>query len=201
MSFSRSIRHIVNLFALGIAICLASVPALHARAERAEPRTAADGVTWERDTKSPHWVHGQVDVTTPPAAVWERIQKVEQWPTLFSDVKWIKVEERSENRWRVRLETRSMDCGAHNYSVTFDSRQRRALLQIDAPGIESTARLLVRQGSGSAKANVAYSLYVRATGVVGWFVSEKALHKKQEHMVERNLRDLGKAFGVPPKSR
>ena len=166
----------------------------------AAPRTAPDGVTWERDKNSPHWVHGQVDVTTPPEAVWERIQKVEQWPALFSDVRWLKVQKRNDNRWRVRLETRSMDCGAHDYSVTFDSKQRRALLEIDAPGIESTARLLVRPQSGAAKANVAYSLYVRATGVVGWFISEKALHKKQEQMVERNLRDLAKAFGAPSKS-
>src|SRR4026208_1162493 len=100
--------------------------------------------------------------------------------------RWIKVEERSEGRQRVRLETRTMDCGAHDYTRTFDPQQRRSLLQIDAPGIDSTARLIVRNGTGTAKANVAYGLDGRATGVVSWVVSGKGLHQQQEEMGDRN---------------
>ena len=198
MSSSHTFRSLAVAAAFGGALLFGLVPTLDARAYAG---ATSNSVSWERDKKSPQWIHGQVDVATAPAAVWDRVQRVPEWPTLFSDVKWLKVEERAENRWRVRLETRTMDCGAHDYTITFDPKQRLASLRIDASGIDSTARLIVRPGTGAAKANVAYSLYVRATGIVSWFVSEKALHKKQEQMVERNLRDLERAFGAVQKPK
>jgi hypothetical protein len=179
-----------------LALIVVTMPTPPVRAET----PAQLGISWERDKKSPHWVHGQVDVATPPAAVWTRFEKVPEWPRIFSDIKWLEVKQKEAgDRWRIRLETRSMDCGAHDYVVSLDSKERRARLEIDAPGIDSKARLIVRAGSTPAQANVAYSLYVRATGIVGWFVSEKTLRKKQEQMVARNLADLQKAFGLPKK--
>ncbi len=168
-------------------------------AARAEDRSLAAG-SWERDKKDPRWVHGRVDVATAPSAVWDRARDVPSWPKLFSDIRWLTVKAHDGSRWRVRLETRSMNCGSHEYDVVLEPAQRRVRLDIDAPGIDSRAWLIVRDGAPPAKADIRYSLYVRATGVMGWFISEKTLRAKQEQMVQRNLDDLRKAFGASSAS-
>jgi hypothetical protein len=73
---------------------------------------------------------------------------------------------------------------------------RTGTLEIDGPGVDSRARLIVRNGGREGQANIAYSLYVKATGVVGWIISEETLHQKQEQMVERYLTDLASTFGA-----
>lgn len=162
----------------------------------AQPATPSS-ITWARDRNDPHWVQGQVNVSAPPDAVWARVADVPNWPKLLTDIKWLKVLERGKDRWRVKLETRTFECGAHEYAVTL--LEGRALtFEIDAPGIDSKARVLVRSGASAKQANVVYSLYVRATGIVGWFISEKELRKRQEAMVVRALADIQRAFGAVP---
>lgn len=155
------------------------------------------GVTWARDRSDPHWVQGQVNVSALPEAVWARVADVPNWPKLLTDIKWLKVLDKGKDRWRVKLETRTFECGAHEYTVTVLGGRALAF-EIDAPGIDSKARVLVRPGASAAQANVVYSLYVRATGIVGWFISEKELRKKQEAMLVRALTDIQRAFGAVP---
>jgi hypothetical protein len=169
-------------------VLLSSAPA---RAERPDEL----GISWQRDKNSPHWVHGMVDVSAAPAEVWRRLQPVADWPKIFTDIKWLSVKQRAKSNIRVRLETRTFTCGAHDYVIAMDPATQTGTLEIDAPGVDSRARLIVRKGAREGQANIAYSLYVKATGVVGWFISEEALHQKQEQMVQRYLRDLENAFG------
>jgi hypothetical protein len=59
---------------------------------------------------------------------------------------------------------------------------------------------VVRPGASATQANVVYSLYVRATGIVSWFISEKELRGRQETMMIRALADIQRAFGAVPGS-
>lgn len=175
----------------------AALPLLATRAARAEslPRVA-----WSRDPKDPRWVQGQAIVAAAPDAVWARIQRVDAWPTLFSDIKWLKVLERSPTHWGIRLESKSMTCGAHDYHIRF-SDPRTGQVIIDAPGTTSLAYFRVLEGRTSDEARAVYSLFIEVRGIMSWFVSETALREKQEQMVERYLRDIDRVFNAPRASR
>jgi hypothetical protein len=67
----------------------------------------------QRDKKSPPWLHGIVDVATPPDEVWRRLQPIEGWAKTFTDIKWISVKARTKDNIRVRLETRDGPGHAH----------------------------------------------------------------------------------------
>ncbi len=108
---------------------------------------------------------------------------------MFSDIKTLKVLEHDGNHWRINLRTTAFDCGAHDYDVRFDDAQT-AHLRIDAPGADAHALIAVKPGSRAGESIVTYSLYVQATGIVSWFVSEGTLRKKQEYMVTKYLTDL-----------
>ena len=152
-------------------------------------------VTWSRDRKDPRWVQGQALVSTPAAEVWTRLQRVDEWPRMFSDIKWLRVVERSTDHWRVRLESKTMTCGAHDYHIQFQ-RSRSGKVVIDAPGTTSSAYFRVFDGKRPADARVVYSLFIEIRGIVSWFVSERTLREKQEQMVERYLRDIDGLFNV-----
>lgn len=161
---------------------------------------APPGITWSRDKSDPHWVQGQVNVNASLDAVWNRVSDVPNWPKLLTDIKWLKVLDKGKDHWRIKLETRSFECGAHEYHVALHGGNLLTF-EIDAPGIDSKARVLVRSGASPEQSNVVYSLYVRATGIVGWFVSEKELRRRQEAMVVRALTDLQRAFGPVPNGQ
>ena len=108
-------------------------------------------VTWGRDPKDPRWVQGQALVRTAPADVWTRIQRVDDWPRMFSDIKWLRVVERSPDHWRVRLESKTMTCGAHDYHVRFQP-SRSGKVVIDAPGTTSIAYFRVFDGKTRLRA-------------------------------------------------
>lgn len=192
---ARQLSVIAATFAV-VLVTVAGVASTDTDPRRAPP----SGITWARDAKDSHWVQGQVDVASAPDAVWTRVSDVPNWPKLLSDVKWLKVLEKGKDRWRIKLETRSFECGAHEYDVALRGGNLLTF-EIDAPGIDSKARVLVRPGASAGQANIVYSLYVRATGIVGWFVSEKELRRRQEAMVIRALTDLQRAFGPAPSGK
>lgn len=168
---------------------------LHALAQPAQPSPS----TWKRDEKDPRWVQGQVVAAATPEAVFARLQRVPEWPRMFTDIKSMKIIERGTDHWRVKLETWTFDCGAHEYHVRFDS-SRTARLWIDAPGVTAVAYMRVLEGTTANTSRVVYSLFVEARGVMGWFVSKEELRRKQEQMVVRYLADLERAFRAPPET-
>jgi hypothetical protein len=183
-------RRIVQI--LGMLSAIALVLLCSAPASSAEPPPGA--VTWSRNKSDPRWVQGQATVVASSGAVWERLQYVDKWPAVFSDIKTMKVLRHEGPKWRIELETQAFDCGTHEYDVSFDTTARTAKLVIDAPGTTAVAYLTVKDGASTGQVLVTYSLYVEARGVVGWFVSEKALQSKQEQMVQRYLLDIYRAF-------
>lgn len=155
-------------------------------------RTAA--APWMRDRRDPRWVYGMVTVPTDAQTVRARLRQVDTWPQLFSDIRSLRVTRRGGDEWTVRIETLTFDCGAHDYRVRFQPGGT-VHLQIDAPGIDAVARMEVRDAYTPGRAVVTYRLFVDAHGVVGWFVSEATLRRRQESMVTRYLTDLRRGFG------
>ena len=149
--------------------------------------------TLVRDSKDPRWVHGTITVGASPDRVFSRVERVDKWPTLLSDVKWVKVLEHEGSHWHVRLETRTMDCGAHDYHINVEAK-RRLKFVIDATGIDANGVISVGRGKDDAESLASFSLFIQTTGVFGWFIPDKLVRKRQESMVRRDLEDLAKAF-------
>lgn len=160
----------------------------------ARPLRAAP--TWSRDAKDPGWVQGQVTANASPDAVWTKLQRVPEWPQMFTDIKSMTIVERGTDHWRVKLETRSFDCGAHEYHVRFDA-PCTARLWIDAPGVTAIAYMRVLEGAVPDAARVVYSLFLEAHGVAAWFHTKDDLRRKQEQMVVQYLADLERLFAAP----
>ena len=170
------------------AVTLALV--LTGNSEASEPSGRAKVI---RDSKDPRWLHGAVTISAPADRVLDRLARVNEWNKVLTDIKHLDVIKRDGEKWLVRIETRTMDCGAHDYHVTADSN-RGVKLVIDAPGINAngfiTAKASKREGESSAR----FSLFVETSGVIGWFIPEKTLWAKQEQMVRRDLEDLARSF-------
>ena len=173
---------------LGFA-CMAAFPIVTAVADT----PPAPAVAWRRSEIDARWVQGQVVVPTGQDAIWARLQQVDRWKDMFSDIMTLRVLEHDGNRWRINLRTTAFDCGAHDYNVRFDDN-RTAHLRIDAPGVDAHALMAVKPGARAGDSVVTYSLYVEARGIMSWFVSEATLRKKQEFMVSKYLSDLQRAF-------
>lgn len=157
------------------------------------PSTGLPPPVYERSKQDPRWVVGQVNVTVAPDAVWRRLQQIEGWPRMFSDIKWLKVIKHDGPEWKVRLDTVTFDCGPHDYDVSFQAN-RTAKLSIDAPSVSAFAFMTVRDLGTPDQANVVYGLFLEARGMAKWFMTEKKLREKQEAMVSRYLSDLQRTF-------
>lgn len=149
---------------------------------------------WMRDRTDPRWAFGMVVVGADAAHVRARLRQVDAWPQLFTDIRSLGFVRRGGDTWTVRLQTVTFDCGPHDYNVRL-MPDGNVHVAIDAPGIDAVARMEVRNAQTPGRAVITYRLFVDAHGVVGWFVSEAALHRRQERMVTRYLTDLRRAFG------
>jgi hypothetical protein len=161
---------------------------------RAAP--SANAPSSARDTADPRWVQGRVLVPTAPDIAWKRMERVDQWWTLFSDIKAMRVTFKDADEWKLNVETFSFDCGAHGYHVHMTT-PRTATIWIDAPGISAIAYLKARETDERNQTRIHYSLFVDMKKPMPWFKTEEELRKKQEKMVERNLLDLERAFAGP----
>lgn len=153
-------------------------------------------VWWGHDSSDPDWVQGRVMLSSSAADLWGRIQAVDTWSAIFSDITSLTVVERAPPRWRIRVETRSCDCGAHDYLLAFQE-QDTVQMRIAAPGVDSLGYLSVRDDPGGSTL-VTYRLLVRPQGLAGWFVSRTELRRKQEDMVVRYLRDVRRLAEATP---
>lgn len=157
-------------------------------------------VSLTRDARDPRWLRGEVLVDASPAQVLERVARVDRWSELFSDVRSVKVVKRSAEHWHVRLDTRTMDCGEHDYHITFSPGERLDL-RIDAPGINAHGSLSAHSTGKAAQSTVKFELFIDTKGFMGWFIPERTLRKRQERMVRGDLEDLASSFTVPPAER
>jgi hypothetical protein len=180
----------------GLALAIAAAGAGLVRADDAGPAT----VQWHHDRNDPRWVQGDVTVDAPPDVVWARLARVDDWTHTLTDVADLKVlerrtDERGHMRWKIELETRTLDHGMLGYDVDSDPA-RSLLLTTDRMGVHAVAQTLVRAGPAPDRSNVVYSFFIRLSGLPSLLLSEKTLRQKQEHMVDVTLRDIGRAFAA-----
>ncbi len=176
----------LGLFLGAVAALGLSIPAA---SEAADPPGSVKIV---RDANDPRWVHGTVTISATPDAIMARLSRVDQWPQFLSDIKWMKVVEHEGGHWHVKLETRTMDCGSHDYHL--DVSKRSVQLRIDAVGINAQGLIAVRAGDDAGKSVATFSMFAETTGIVGLLIPEKTLRARQEKMVRRDLEDLSKLF-------
>jgi len=162
------------------------------------PRTALatpseNAPRWTRDANDARWVQGRVIVPVRPEIAWKKIERVDQWRTLFSDIKTMRATLRDRDEWRLNVETFTFDCGPHDYDVHL-TRSLSGTVWIGAPGIDAIANLKATKTDQTEEARLGYSLFVDVRKLMPWFGTEAELRKKQERMVERYLADLERAF-------
>ena len=153
--------------------------------------------SWSRDAKDPRWVQGQVVATSGADDVWSKLRNVSEWPHMFTDIKTMKILERSPDHWRLEMQTRTFDCGPHQYHVRFDEG-RSGRMWIDAPGVSAIAYVRILPVVDRPEISRAvYSLFIDVRAPASWFISEADVRKKQEQMVTRYLADLERLFAAP----
>lgn len=148
-----------------------------------------------RDAKDPRWLHGTISVSAPPDTVMTRLARVAEWPKLLSDIKSLRVVDHDGKRWHAKIETWTMNCGAHDYTI--DVTHDGVRLSIDATGIHANGRIRIEPGAQDSRSTARFSLFVETSGIVGWFIPESTLRARQETMVRRDLEDIAKAFATP----
>src|SRR5690242_19786680 len=62
-------------------------------------------VTSWRLPNDARWIQGQVNVDAPPDVVWSRLERVDTWPQLLSDIARFRVTDRQGSTWKIELET------------------------------------------------------------------------------------------------
>jgi len=165
-----------------------------------EPVANARAPTWKRDTADARWVQGSVVVSGGAEPVWKRLERADQWATIFTDIKSLRVTFRDTDEWKLKVETQTFACGVHDYHVHL-SGPYNATIWIEAPGVSGIAYLKARDVERSKPADpietrIDYSLFIDMKKVMPWFGTEAELRKKQEAMVERHLVDLQRAFST-----
>jgi hypothetical protein len=93
----------------------------------------------------------------------------------------------------VELETKTMDCGAHDYHINV-AKDGSVKLVIDAPGINAHGLITAKQSGREDESVARFSLFIESAGIMGWFIPEKILRARQEQMVRRDLDDLARSF-------
>jgi hypothetical protein len=162
------------------------------------PRTATaqverPPVTWSRYAADPHWVQGRVVIPAPPDVVFERLQHVEAWPQMFTDIAKMRVTEHHDNHWKIDLETKTLDHGTLPYDVAI-APGRQLTFSTNSGGVHVVGATFIREGPTASQADVVYELYINLSGVPALALPDRVLRPKQEHMVVVQLEDLYRAF-------
>lgn len=185
-------RHIGSILHVGALVALTGL--WIANSASAEPKTGPGSVRVTRDVKDPRWLHGSVDVAAPADEVLLRLQKVDQWQALLSDIKQLKVKSTSKGYWLAEIESKTMNCGSHDYHVRLKPNRTLSFV-IDATALAATGYIQVQPlAKEPAISTIKFDLFVETTGVIGWFIPESAVRSRQEAMVRRDLTDLGRTF-------
>jgi hypothetical protein len=186
--------------ALAIVVGVAALSAADGFALADGTTAPATTVAWHRDKKDPRWVQGTVTVDSPPDVVWARIQRVDAWPSLLSDVNRMRVTEHKDkdSHWKIELETKTLPYGMLGYDVDTSGPGRTGKLYTDRLGVKVVAQTDILPGPTPSQSVIVYSFFIEVSGIPKMLISEQELHKKQEHMVAVTLDDFEKNFKPRP---
>jgi hypothetical protein len=180
----------------GVASCIAADTAALADGVTAPATT----VSWHRDKKDPRWVQGTVIVDSAPDVVWARIQKVDAWPSMLSDVNRMRVLEHKDTHWKIELETKTIPYGMLGYDVDTSGPGKTGKLYTDRLGVRVVAQTDIMPGPTPSQSFIVYSFFIETSGIPHMLMSDEDLHKKQEHMVAVTLDDFERTFKQRPSS-
>lgn len=151
-------------------------------------------VTVSHYPADPHWVQGQVIVNAPPDVVLARLERVDTWPQILTDISQVEVVDHKDDHWHIKLETRTLGRGMLPSQVMIQRPERRVVFWGNDTGVSSAAYTTVRNGPTPNQSNVVYSFYIQISGIAHLIISESSLREKQEHMVQVTLEDIRRAY-------
>ncbi len=133
-------------------------------------------------------------MNAPPDVVLSRLEHVETWPQILSDIAQIEVVDHKDDHWNIKLETRTLGHGMLPSQVMIQRPERRVVFWGKDTGVQSAAYTTVRSGPNPNQSNVVYSFYIEISGIAHLVISESTLREKQEHMVQVTLEDIRRAY-------
>jgi hypothetical protein len=176
-----------------VVLVLGALPLVSATGA-AEAAASSPPVSSWRLPNDKRWVQGQVIVDAPPDVVWKRLERVDTWPKLLSDIARFRVTDHQGSRWKIELETHTLNHGMLPYTVELREQSRSLRLWAKEMGVTIVADMLVRDGGRPQASNVVYSMYIELSGLPKLLISEANLRKKQQHMVDVTLGDIWRAY-------
>ncbi|MEO6420238.1 MAG: hypothetical protein ABIP39_12555, partial [Polyangiaceae bacterium] len=123
-----------------------------------------------------------------------RLEQVNTWPQILTDIARLEVVDHKDDRWNIKLETRTLGRGMLTSQVMIQRPERRVVFWGKDTGVVTAAYTTVRNGPTSNQSNVVYSFYIEISGIAHLIISEDTLREKQEHMVQVTLEDLRRAY-------
>lgn len=178
-----------------VSLALAFTPSEARGDAKSSPLLPAVAVS--RYPADPRWVQGQVIVDAPPDVVLARLEHVDTWPQLMSDIARLEVVNHQDTHWNIKIETHTLGHGLLPSQVLVQRPERRVAFWGKDSGISVAAYTLVRNGPTPTQSNVVYSMFIEVSGFVHLIISESSLREKQEHMVQVTLEDLRRGFAPP----
>jgi hypothetical protein len=150
---------------------------------------------WVRDEKDPRWVHGEIVVPSTADAVWARLGRVAEWPRVFTDIKSLRIVERIDETWHLKIESRTFDYGPNEYHVRLDPFERTARGWFRGAGVSAVCLMRIFEGTVPSTSRVVCSLFIDVRGIAALVLGRDELRRRQEHMVVQYLADFERAFG------
>lgn len=145
---------------------------------------------WEGE---PHTTNGTVVLGAPPAAIFEAATAYADWKELFSDVRWVRVEPRSQGDAIVRFASRSL---GRTMTIAFHNQDNRAVrfsLVKGPPGARARGEYLL-EPLGHGRTIVYATFYMRATGIGRLFIGDRQVRAMRQRKLRADLEDLAKRF-------
>jgi hypothetical protein len=180
------VRSVIGSFL--VVLVLAALPIPSASGASSPPVA-----TW-RLPNDKRWIQGQVTVDAPPDVVWKRLERVDTWPQLLTDIANFRVTDHDGSRWKIELETRTLGHGMLPYTVEFGEENRQLRLAARETGVAIVAYMLVRDGGRPQASNIVYSMYIELSGVPKLLIGDATLRNKQQHMVDVTLGDIWRLY-------
>lgn len=136
--------------------------------------------------------NGTVEVHATAAEVSAAISDFKNWPTLFSDVKSVKVKHRTPTDTIVDFESRTLG-HAHELRIHTGDPNRLRFEIIDGHGIQLWGEFSLKQLSPHIT-GIQGLLHSDVTGVFGWFLSDRSVREQRRTKLRSDLEDLSKRF-------
>ncbi len=144
------------------------------------------------ESATPHLTEGVVELHGTPSDIYLALTDYRSWPQLFADVARVSVKSGGRENAVVEIESRAFG-HAHSFRFRNDAVQRLRFEAVDAHGLTIWGEFFLERTSEKTT-RVRARLYAEATGVVGFFTSEKSLREKRRSRMTSDLSSLARRW-------